>query len=70
MEQNKAEDFRIGDWVAYKRHPGTKLEQGRVKIQPAPGDDHVFVVYHCGEEWDNYMNYTAARTPINKLIRY
>ena len=33
--------------------------------------DHVeyciFVVYHCGDDWDRYQNYTATLTPVNSI---
>lgn len=30
--------------------------------------ERTVVVYHCGDEWDNYKEYTAARTPNKYLI--
>ena len=27
----------------------------------------VFVVYNCGNDWDNYHKYTGVRTKINEL---
>ena len=29
--------------------------------------EHVFVVYNCDNDWDNYMNYTVARTRVSDL---
>jgi hypothetical protein len=44
-----------------------KSENGIVKS--ISDNDHVFVVYHCANDWDNYENYTAARTNIKDLIK-
>lgn len=43
-----------------------KKEHGIIKS--ISDEDHVFVVYHCAGEWENYKNYTAARTHIGNLI--
>lgn len=57
------DNLKPGDTVTY--NPGHKKEKGIVKsIQD---EEHVFVVYNCGGNWDNYENYTAARTPIEDL---
>ena len=29
--------------------------------------DYAFVVFKCGDEWDNYMDYTGQRTAIVDL---
>lgn len=42
-------------------------EKGIVKSLSEHDSDSVFVVYKCGEEWSNYMNYTAALTPLRML---
>lgn len=42
-----------------------KKEKGIVKS--VSDDEHAFVVYNCGENWDDYENYTAARTKISDL---
>ena len=56
----------VGDKVTYVSHHGT-LENGVVKsIQ---NDSYVFVVYHCGGDWENYQNYTAARTDTDSLVK-
>lgn len=58
--------FKSGDKVTYVPVVG-KPENGIVKSL-SPGYDAVFVVYHCNNEWDNYMNYTAAHTPVDRLV--
>ena len=56
--------FKIGDKVTYiKSH---KKERGIVKS--ISDNKHVFVVYHCGDDWKYYKNYTAARTRISDLV--
>lgn len=56
-------NFKIGDKVTY--NPGYKKENGIIKS--ISDDKHVFVVYNCGGDWNNYKNYTAARTRIEDL---
>lgn len=53
----------IGRWVTYYP-PFQKPEQGRIKSW---NTTYIFVVYKCGEDWDNYQHYTAAATPPNAL---
>jgi len=51
--------------------PGTKvtyiptLEKGIVKDS---SETSIYVVFNCGEEWDNYENYTAASCREEDLI--
>lgn len=52
-----------GQKVTYHSHG--KHEQGIVKS--ISDDEHVFVVYHCDGNWDDYKNYTAVRTKISDL---
>lgn len=56
-----------GQKVTYVPEHGTP-ERGVVKTIPEDDDEHVFVVYHCNHDWDNYENFTAARTPIKSLL--
>lgn len=56
--------MNIGDKVTYQSFG--KLEHGIVKS--LSDAEHVFVVYHCGGEWERYFDYTAARTCIADLI--
>ena len=59
-------EFNVGDKVHYISFKGSTPENGIVKSLH-DDDDKVFVVYHCGDEWSNYKNYTAALTNINQL---
>lgn len=54
----------IGKKVTYYCEP-YKKEHGIIKS--TSNEDYVFVVYNCNEEWDNYQNYTAAKTSIKDL---
>jgi transcriptional antiterminator len=56
--------MKCGDKVTYVSH--NKKEKGIVKS--FSDDDYVFVVYHCDNNWEDYKNYTAARTRICDLI--
>lgn len=59
--------FNIGDFVEYIPPYSKKVEKGRVKGFHSPDSTHVFVVYHCNNDWDNYKDYTAASTPVRDL---
>lgn len=61
-------DIKVGDKVHYRPYysPKDKWEKGIVKAI-GRSKDSVFVVYHCGEDWDNYQDYTAALTNLNDL---
>lgn len=56
-------NFKVGQKVTY--HSFDKHEKGIVKS--LSDNEYVFVVYNCGGEWDNYKDYTAARTRIADL---
>jgi len=53
-----------GDKVTYVSY--NKKEHGIVKS--ISDNEHVFVVYNCNNEWENYKNYTAARTRKGDLV--
>lgn len=55
--------FKEGDFVTYI----TPFKEERGRIKEVREDGAVFVVYHCAGEWENYENYTAARTPREDL---
>jgi hypothetical protein len=62
--------FKVGDKVHYIPFEGcdeSQYENGVVKEILDHCPIAVRVVYHCAEEWDNYMNYTSQLTPIGKL---
>jgi hypothetical protein len=56
--------FNVGDKVTFKTK--WKTEKGIVKS--LSDDDHVFVVYNCNDDWENYADYTGARTRIIDLV--
>jgi hypothetical protein len=47
----------IGRWVVYRYFGGQ--QQGRIKSW---NQDSVFVVYHCNNEWDRFLDFTPLRT--------
>jgi hypothetical protein len=51
--------FKIGDKVNYKGK-----ENGIIKSLSEYG---AYVVFSCGNDWDNYQNYTAALCGKNDL---
>ena len=59
-----SERFKRGDKVTYIPPVGI-VERGIVK---EVREDSVFVVYHCAGEWGRYADYTAANTPIDRLM--
>jgi len=58
----------IGDKVHYKPDyfKDDEYEIGKVKevVESLGG---VRVVYHCAGNWDNFMDYTSALTPVEDL---
>lgn len=61
----KPPDLNPGDKVMYVPSHGNP-EKGIVKSL-CDNHHYVFVVYKCGGNWDDYQNYTAARTAIADL---
>lgn len=61
--------IEVGAAVCYQPSymPLDKFENGIVKEIPTDSSDCVRVVYHCGEDWENYKNYTGALTNIRDL---
>lgn len=57
--------MNVGDKVTYVTD--YKKEHGIIK-SVCEESSHYFVVYNCGGEWDNYMNYTAAKTAKCDLV--
>ena len=63
-------NLKIGDRVHYIPFEGcdpSQYENGVVKEIPEHTNTAIRVVYHCGGEWDNFMNYTSQLTNINQL---
>jgi hypothetical protein len=64
------EDFEVGEKVHYVPFEGCdeKLyENGIVKTIREDSKTHVFVVYACAGEWDNYFLYTGVPTRKSQL---
>lgn len=59
------EQIKAGMRVQYTSPHGT-IENGIVKSVNESGTA-AFVVYNCGNDWDNYQNYTGQHTNINDL---
>ena len=67
----------MSDKTEISLNPGTKVhyitETGKIfngiikEICPAKIVTEVFVVYHCGDNWINFRDYTGVRTKINEL---
>lgn len=64
MTQGEAATLKKGTKVTYNNGYGE--ERGIVKSF-CDNPDYVFVVYNCAGNWDDYENYTAARTFIKDL---
>jgi hypothetical protein len=62
--------LKIGDKVHYIPFEGcdeSQYENGMVKEIPDHTNTSIRVVYSCAGEWDNFMNYTSALTPLRSL---
>ena len=55
--------LKEGDYVHYTHEHGHK-ENGRIKFM---GHEFASVVYKCAGEWENYKEYTGARTELSRL---
>lgn len=60
------EEIFPGKHVHYISHDGATPINGVVKRRSSFADK-VFVVFNCNNDWDNYIDYTAQLTPIDKL---
>lgn len=60
------DEFKKGDKVRYRDALG-RTEKGIVKSLTRDGEA-VFVVYHCDGRWDDFENFTAARTSKEDLL--
>ena len=61
--------LRVGDRVHYQpSHYGEdNWENGIIKEVRDNILKSVWVVYNCGGNWDNYVNYTGAKTNLKDL---
>jgi hypothetical protein len=57
-----------GDKVHYIPFEGAdkSLYQNGI-VKSFSDDEHLFVVFNCGGEWENYRCFTAQRTRISQL---
>lgn len=60
--------IKVGDKVSYhpKHYSENHYEIGIVK--EIVDNTSIRVVYNCGGDWENYMNYTGCLTNIRDLI--
>lgn len=56
--------LKKGEKVTYS--DGYKTEKGIVK-EIKPDGRKMFVVYHCGDDWDHYEDYTSALTDLSMI---
>ena len=62
--------MNIGDkvhYIPFKKCVKSQYENGVIKAYHETRLDCVFVVFKCGEDWENYQDYTAALTNIKQL---
>jgi len=60
--------LKVGDKVHYIPFEGCNeslIENGKIKSFAESGNP--FVVYHCYNEWDKWMDYTGQNTPLNNV---
>ena len=66
-------NFCSSKTIASELYPGDKViyiptgQKGMVKSVPHCGASHCFVVFNCGNDWQNYANYTGVNTPKDQL---
>lgn len=56
-----------GDKVCYIPFDGCSEDLYENGIVKSVNESVAFVVYHCNNDWENYMNYTGAATNFNDL---
>lgn len=63
------ENILEGSMVHYQpEHYGPdKFENGIVKVIKPEVKDGVWVVYNCNYQWNDYENYTSAKTRLEDL---
>lgn len=59
----KRSEIEIGQKVTYLKD----FEKEKGIVKSLSNEDYAFVVYHCGFDWNNYEQYTGARTKIEDL---
>jgi hypothetical protein len=58
--------FEAGQKITYLGGSGRR-DPGKI-VRLGEDGKTAFVVYNCSRDWDNYQNYTAARTPLVDLV--
>lgn len=56
--------MKKGDYVHYISPISGRPQNGRVK---GVFEDYAHVVFNCAGNWDDYLNYTGARTDLWRL---
>lgn len=64
----KAEDVSEGQRVHYIGHEGAAPEDGIIKSISQRLVGYVRVVFHCANDWKNYMDYTGQLTDLDHLF--
>lgn len=61
--------LHIGDKVHYQpsHYEDERWENGLIKEIREGVTDSIWVVYNCGGNWDNYRDYTSAKTNLRDL---
>jgi len=57
--------MKEGDYVHYKSRHGA-VENGRIKSM-SPSGETAWVVFHCNNEWDEYMDYTGQAADMEDI---
>lgn len=60
--------LNVGDKVHYQpKWMDKTAENGILKEFPSHTPNRVRVVYNCGDDWENYQNYTSILTRVEDL---
>lgn len=62
-------NFKNGDkvhYIPFEGAPESQMENGMVK-RVHPTQQAAWVVYHCADDWANFMDYTGALTDYTDL---
>lgn len=54
-------------YIPFKGCNKSLYENGIVKSINSMMDNHVFVVFNCGDDWNRYQDYTGANTNVSQL---
>lgn len=60
--------LKVGDMISYGRPDCVNRKEGKIKTIAKDGY-HVFAVFSCNRDWDNYRDYTAQRVRIRDVIK-